>query len=125
MSINYWRNATDGLRRTLDLSIAKVSFGVYLLFGVFYVHNNVIRAIGWPMAVLLVGAYVLSGHYWKYTKKRWLTYHCLFHLFVVIEQLVIITGSYEECRQKGDSIENLLPISINKFLYWLINFIAM
>lgn len=121
LSINYWRNATDGLRRKLDLTIAKISFIVYFAFALFKAKNILTHIVGWPVFLSILISYKLSKHYWKFTKKRWLTYHVIFHLLVVFEQCLIITGSYH--KPTDESVWNFIPFNPwkleERYIKWL------
>lgn len=97
VSANYWRDAGPGIRRNLDLLVAKVSFCIYFVYGAMFVRHHLLLWIGWPICALIIFSYLLSNHHWKFFRKRWVIFHMLFHFFVAIEQLIVIIGSFEQC----------------------------
>ena len=90
VSANYWRNAIEGWRRTVDLITAKVSFGIYFISGLIYMRDWRFFAVGIPAVVGIGIFYHLSGKYWNLDSPSWVYFHMLFHLFVALEQALVV-----------------------------------
>jgi hypothetical protein len=63
VSINYWRYAIEGTRRTADLITSKVSFGIYFISGCIFVRDWNLLAIGIPVCIGIIVFYNLSCRY--------------------------------------------------------------
>ena len=95
-SINYWRNATYGLRRQLDLIISKLAFVIYLYNG----YNNLYGIgliTGYSNLSAIIYFYYMSNKLFtsnnnnnNNNNNNWLKYHMLFHLFIGIQSYAII-----------------------------------
>lgn len=93
ISVNYWRDATYGWRRNLDLIFAKVSFGVFVSNGIMTVRNIPDMMIGYLLLVLCIYFYYLSSISWKIQNVHWYKYHILFHVCIMCEQMIIIRNT--------------------------------
>lgn len=93
ISANYWRNATRGWRRNLDLVFAKITFATGLYIAAKYLHSIYHRI---PIAVIFL---LLVGCYNRSTKKvnsgnaSWVKYHFAFHVLLSICADITIRGS--------------------------------
>ena len=92
VSVNYWRNAVEGYRRTADLITAKTSFVIYFFFGCMYIRDPVLLAIGVPGCVCIIFCYAMSSRYWALDLPHWKWFHMMFHLFVALEQFLVLYG---------------------------------
>jgi Na+/glutamate symporter len=93
ISANYWRRVpTLGIRRQLDLVVAKVSFAIYFLTGVMYVRDTFLLSIGIPICVSIGICYQMSHVRYSQQSAYWVYYHMSFHLFVAIEQLIVVVS---------------------------------
>jgi len=123
ISVNYWRKATYGFRRNLDLIFSKISFIIFLSSQVIYIHYSSPLLLGYPIfqitdiskrrfvasyiGLILIGCfYDLSNYNYYYyhrnnNEKNWIKYHMLFHLFCSINQIFILDGIRE---YKGSQI---------------------
>ena len=90
ISINYWRHAVEGWRRTADLWTAKISFVIYFISGCVFVRDLQLLAIGIPGCMLILVCYYLSSRYWEKDSWMWVYFHMLFHLFVALEQFLVL-----------------------------------
>ncbi len=97
ISAVYWYDARLGLRHSLDWYFAKISFVIYFITGALYVTDPYLHAFGWPVCLIILWAFWMSGQEWKRDKSNWMYYHMAFHFFVAIEQSVVITGSFPQC----------------------------
>lgn len=95
ISVNYWRHAIPGWRKTFDLIVAKVSFVFYFITGCLHVRENIYHIIGWPVCALIIYFYLKSNSKWDKNCTSWVYHHVLFHLFVALEQTVVIVGGYK------------------------------
>jgi hypothetical protein len=112
ISANYWRKATIGFRRDLDLVFSKISFLIYVTSNLIYLHYNYPLLLGYKITnnsdistiiyitsysnlFLIVYFYNRSYYYYKLNDIRWMRNHMLFHLFCNINILLIIyLGNY-------------------------------
>ena len=100
ISANYWRKATDSWRRNLDLFFAKISFFVFLYNGIRFVRTPVYIMTGYPGLFLLVYFYYLSCKHFREKKNGWVKFHCMFHLFMMGEQMIILDSMIKlQCSQ--------------------------
>ena len=90
-SVNYWRFAVEGWRRSADLVIAKVSFATYFISGLLFIRDLRALAIGIPGCVMIIFCYHLSHRYWDEDSGTWVYFHMLFHLFVALEQFLVLS----------------------------------
>ena len=94
VSINYWRYAVPGLRRSLDMVIAKISFTIYFVTGVLNINNLSVLYISWPLCGGILTCYYYSKKMWEKNSETWIFYHMMFHVFVAIGQCVVLYGSF-------------------------------
>jgi len=95
VSANYWRKCTYGLRRNMDLVVAKIAFGIFLLDCFRYVRKPIYVITGYPGIALLGYCYHLSGELRdKYHHPRWLLCHFLFHVLLTYEQFLVIDSIF-------------------------------
>ena len=93
-SINYWRDAVPGWRRTSDMIIAKVSFLIYFLTGLYRIKDAAILYLAWPICFLIIYCYMSSNRLWKLDSHLWIFSHMCFHYFVAVEQYIVLVGSF-------------------------------
>ena len=95
VSANYWRYAViKDWRLTADLIVAKVSFVIYFISGCIFFHGNLyLLSIAVPGCLLIIVFYFLSKHFWNVDSIFWIYFHVLFHLFVALEQYLVVYGS--------------------------------
>jgi len=88
-SMNYWRKATYGKRRTIDLIISKIAFCVYFYNGILNLHgfNLIIGVLG---LIGMVYSYYKANYFFTTNNINWLKYHCTFHLFVGIQSFIVV-----------------------------------
>jgi hypothetical protein len=94
VSANYWRDAVSGSwRHKADLVIAKVSFVIYFVSGiVFFGKNMHFLAVGIPGCLAIITCYVMSLRMWDADSSTWVYFHMMFHLFVALEQFLVLYG---------------------------------
>ena len=122
ISANYWRKATYGWRRTLDLWFSKLSFTIFVANQFIYIWIIPPNHIGFSTEnVRYYSSIVCFGNmvYFYYLSEKsyhkkleqwsegqrpsttifegcnapredWRTYHFIFHIFVALEQLIIL-----------------------------------
>lgn len=95
-SINYWRNAVPGWRRTTDMIVAKVSFLIYFITGVCRIKEVEILFIAWPVCAVIAACYISSNKQWEKDSHTWIFYHMSFHFFVTLEQYIVLVASFEK-----------------------------
>ena len=101
-SMNYWRDATYSYRRCIDHIMAKISFTIYFINGVYYINiNNYMPFIvtGYGAFFLLLYCYYMS-HKWAHTNMWW-KYHMMFHLLISYGMTITIKSviAYEKQKQ--------------------------
>ncbi len=96
-SANYWRKATYGWRRNLDLICAKTSFVLFVSSGVLYVRDVAFVIPGYVGLVGILYCYYKSHSYYKNDKtyNEWLKYHMLFHVLLCCEQMLVVTSVHK------------------------------
>lgn len=98
ISANYWRKATYGWRRTLDLWFSKLSFTIFFCRGYYIVYYSPKSTPMEQLHIYMGFASLFSIIYFYYMSERayhrgysnWIIYHMFFHLFVGIEQGIIL-----------------------------------
>ena len=90
VSANYWRHAVEGMRRNADLITAKVSFAIYCISGFYYMRDWRLFAVGIPGVCGIGFFYYMANRYWGLDSPYWVYFHMLFHLFVALEQALVI-----------------------------------
>ena len=95
VSVNYWRDAVEGWRRSADLLMSKVSFAIYFISGCFFMRDLRLLAIGIPGCGMIILCYFFSNRYWEKDSFAWVYFHMVFHLFVSIEQLLVLYGGVQ------------------------------
>ena len=90
VSANYWCDAVEGMRRNADLITAKVSFGIYCVSGFYYMRDWRLFAVGIPGVCGIGFFYYMANKYWDLDSQYWVYFHMLFHLFVALEQALVI-----------------------------------
>ena len=90
VSANYWRKATYSWRRNADLMVSKISFITFAYNGITYVRYIPYIITGYPLIVISLYFYYLSGKKIKIKNSKWYIYHCLFHYIIMYEQLIVL-----------------------------------
>ena len=86
-SINYWRKATNGTRRAMDLACSKFASGIFIYNGFIYLHGY--GTISWSNLLFAVYCYYKSNQLYEAKNTTWLFYHMLFHMSSGIQACVI------------------------------------
>jgi hypothetical protein len=95
-SVNYWRNAVPGWRRTTDMIVAKVSFLIYFLTGICRIKEMETLFIAWPICAVIAACYISSNKLWEKDSHTWIFFHMSFHFFVALEQYIVLVASFEK-----------------------------
>jgi len=115
ISANYWRKATYGLRRNLDLIFSKISFFIFITSHIYYLYfysllqntNNknesntklpmIYYIVSYSNLFFIMYFYNLSYYFYhlpkiycRMNKFDWINFHILFHLFCNTNILLII-----------------------------------
>lgn len=96
VSVNYWRHAIPGFRRSIDMIVAKLSFMIYFTTGVMNVKDLSILCTAWPMCGGIIMCYYLSNKMWGKDSDTWIYYHMMFHILVAFEQYLVLVGSFHQ-----------------------------
>jgi len=92
ISANYWRNATFGIRRDVDLIFSKISFSIFVYNGFIHVYYFPSILLGHIGLISMIYLYYLSNKYFELRNTNWLSYHFLFHMTIIIEQMMILSS---------------------------------
>ena len=95
VSVNYWRYAVNGARRTADLIISKVSFLIYFISGCIFVRDWFHLIVSISLCVGIIVLYKLSCHYWDQDSPSWVHFHFTFHICVAFQQYLIVYNIVE------------------------------
>ena len=96
VSANYWRNATRGWRRNLDLVVAKTTFSTAVYIAAKYVNSRTYRI---PIVVLLCVMPVLYNGSTKCVHAgdpAWVKYHFAFHALCSFIGALILKGTFHD-----------------------------
>lgn len=94
ISVNYWRDATNGWRRNLDLVFSKIAFVVFVYQGMVHVRYVPYMITGYSGLFFLVRCYHISGMLWKKNVPHWYMYHCAFHAIIAYEQFIVLDSMF-------------------------------
>ena len=86
-SMNYWRKATHGKRRQLDLICSKIAFCNFLYNGTMYLDDY--GREYWPNLVAIIYCFLTANKLFESKDPNWLYYHMLFHILVGIQGYTI------------------------------------
>lgn len=95
-SVNYWRNAVPGWRRTIDIIVAKASFIIYFVTGTCRIKEIEVLFMAWPICAIIAACYISSNKQWERDSHTWIFYHMSFHFFVALEQYIVLVASFEK-----------------------------
>ncbi len=94
VSVAFWIRPRDGIRRTLDLIVAKVSFVIYFSVGLVNIRDTTTFIAGLIGAVLMIGSYTTGLKLFDLRSPRWVYAHMVFHFFVACGQVLVLYGSF-------------------------------
>lgn len=89
-SINHWRDAEDGIRRAVDCHAARICFVVFFVSGCIYCRDIYLYVYGIPITIITVALFLISNHLSIQGYNRWYFAHMLFHLSVIVSEILII-----------------------------------
>ena len=87
ISTGHWYKVDNFTLRIMDLIMAKLGFGVYLLELILYCEVRMFEIFFVNMLFIF---YYLSNTRLTNEKNDWVYYHFIFHMFVTIDQIIII-----------------------------------
>jgi len=97
ISANYWRKATYDWRRTADLWFSKFSFVVFFTKGLCQVHifprKDLTRfevVAFYLYLIMMITCYAWSEAAYHRGSHRWIHYHFLFHVSIMLELTAIL-----------------------------------
>lgn len=94
VSVAFWYRPRDGIRRMLDLVVAKLSFVIYFTVGLFNIRESTIFGLGLVGAVLMIGSYGTGLTLFDARSPRWVYAHMVFHFLVACGQVLVLYGSF-------------------------------
>ena len=92
-SLNYWRYPVPGLRRNIDLIVARISFLITLISGIIFIKNTTYLVVGWSFAVCIPFCYYLSHKLSKLRMKQWCITHMMMHAFVAAGMSLVVISA--------------------------------
>lgn len=93
-SINYWRSSGPSWRYDCDVFLAKLTFLVFFVTGIFYVNEIILQVIGWIVCILSLLSFYFSNYGWEKKSQLWIYCHFFFHVCTSINMCLVIHGSY-------------------------------
>ena len=90
MSVNYWRRAVYGWRRTIDIITANIAGIIMFVKGILYIRYTPYVLIGFAGLLILVYSFYLSCVYSVMKRDSWWKYHLVFHTIAICELFIII-----------------------------------
>jgi len=92
VSIAYWHHPIVGLRRTLDLCVAKLSFVIFFVSGYATIKTAPLLPTGLVGCAAILASYHMSNTLWSRGSSSWVYFHALFHFCVAGEQGLVLYG---------------------------------
>lgn len=93
VSVNHWRNANFGPRRDFDRLVAHISFVIYFVTGLSYIvprGGEELYLYAIPGCFFILWCFYMSNLLMEQGSVRWLYFHFMFHVFVALEQLLVL-----------------------------------
>ena len=92
ISANYWRKATRGWRRNLDLLFAKIAFFTGCYYGFKYTTYSPYLVVTFFIFALLPYVYGQSTKFVSENNPIWVKYHFTFHILLTIGVALLLDG---------------------------------
>lgn len=90
-SVNFWRRATRGFRRYVDIVVARVAFTVFVVNGVVLKNRSLPCVLsGYIALITAICLYRASGRQLLQGNANWYRYHFAFHMVLVYGIFVIL-----------------------------------
>jgi hypothetical protein len=86
-SVNFWRKATYGNRRMIDLACSKISGCIFTINGFVYLKGY--GKISWLNWLFAIYCYYNSNKLYESNNNKWLKWHMLFHMCAGIQACII------------------------------------
>ena len=88
-SANYWRKASYGLRRNIDLTVSRICFTLTLTTGIMHV-RGFLRNIGWALVIAVALSYKLSFYLHDKKSFKWLIVHVFMHACTASGMCIVV-----------------------------------
>jgi hypothetical protein len=98
ISANYWRRPIEGTRRNADLIVSKISLAIYFVSGCVYVRDPLLCIAAVFGASSMFMCYCMANWLWNIRNRSWRRFYALFHVFVVIEQMIVLYAAVHAVR---------------------------
>jgi hypothetical protein len=97
-SVNFWRDARHGMRRTIDIYVAHTGALLYIINGIYVLHIKAninmthLMYIIYPTGCTIYAMnHISTKRYYAYINKHyWLKYHMIFHILCGLGQCIVI-----------------------------------
>ena len=116
ISINYWRRAVYGWRRTLDIITANIAGIIICIKGIIYVRYTPYVMIGVLGSLLMSYSFYLSCVYNAAKRPSWWKYHMLFHTIAICELFITLDSINDYNRNKLGTTMHSEPITFNSVI---------
>jgi hypothetical protein len=90
ISMNYWRKASNSLRRKIDIFTANVSLIIFVYNGFYYFIPSIVSIRMCICGLFVMYYFYLSNVLYKNKNKNWYKYHILFHIGILHNQIFVI-----------------------------------
>lgn len=89
-SVNHWRSADYGFKRTIDIIVARVASIIYVVSWGIYSEGIYFYGYGIPMLLIVISSYLYSDYLSIRWHQHWVWVHMFFHLSVCVASCLTI-----------------------------------
>ena len=116
ISINYWRRAVYGWRRTMDIITANIAGIIMFVNGIIYIRYTPYVMISASGLLMLLYSFYLSCIYYAAKRQSWWKYHMLFHTIAICELFILLDSINDYNKNKLGTIIQSEPITFKSVI---------
>ena len=116
ISINYWRRAVYGWRRTMDIITANIAGIIMFVNGIIYIRYTPYVMISASGLLILMYSFYLSCVYNAVKRQSWWKYHLLFHTIAICELFILLDSINDYNKNKLGTIIQSEPITFKSVI---------
>ena len=116
ISINYWRRAVYGWRRTMDIITANIAGIIMFTKGIIYIRYTPYVMISACGLLILAYSFYLSCVYNAVKRQSWWKYHLLFHTIAICELFILLDSINDYNKNKLGTIIQSEPITFKSVI---------
>ena len=116
ISINYWRRAVYGWRRTMDIITANIAGIIMFVNGIIYIRYTPYVMISASGLLILMYSFYLSCVYYAVKRQSWWKYHILFHTIAICELFILLDSINDYNKNKVGTIIHSEPITFKSVI---------